>query len=342
MNTVTRDERGHHRILVADVGGTFLRLALAQGGELVSPPATLAREPFSDLIEACRTWRDQAGSSIDLQGAVIAAAGSRQGRRLEMTNAAWTIEAGQLAAGLGIASERLVLLNDFEALAWSLPALRRDELIDLPGGARPAAGLGSPSGDALGNQVVLGPGTGLGVAAVIRIGRQWHPMPSEGGHMGFSPCTPFERTLAALAAERFGRVSWERVLSGSGLGLIHRAARREAGEDAVDLTASEDPVAVLEGCRRGEANAVRAVQCFIELLGAFAGDLALSFDARGGVILTGGMFERVSTLVPLEAMRTRFEDKGRFRSWLESVPLRRLGIPHAALRGAARAYLADD
>lgn len=159
--------------------------------------------------------------------------------------------------------------------------------------------------------------------------------------MSFSPQTPFEQAIDALARRRFGRVSWERVLSGPGLGLIHHAARLDAGQSDPGRTAAwEDPAAVLAACRQGDPVARQAVQVFLELLGAFAGDLALGFDARGGVMLTGGVFERLAGLVSLDPVRVRFEDKGRFRHWLAAVPLRRLQSPHAALKGAALAYLA--
>jgi glucokinase len=326
------ERRQEHRVLVGDIGGTFARFALARDGLLLDAPQRVERARWPDLASACRHYLDEAcAGSPPIDGASIAAAGRVDADRIEMTNAQWSIDATALAGELGLRPGRVRVLNDFAALAWALPHLAPDELAAVPAAA---AAPSAPAGRADGNRVVLGPGTGLGVAAALRTAAGWHPLATEGGHASFAPGTPFEHRAGELAARRFGRVSWERLLSGPGLALLHEAARLEAGEPPPP----DGAAAVLEGCARGEPSALRATRCFVELLGAFAGDLALLYDAAGGVVIAGGVVPRIAALLPLDGLRERFEDKGRFAPWLRTVPLGVLAAPFAALRGAAIAY----
>jgi glucokinase len=334
MHELPDTDRADHLVLVADIGGTYARFALARDGALLNTPDTLERARWPDLASACRHYLTESGTRLRIDGFAVAGAGRVQDGRIAMTNADWSIDPAQLAAELGLRERRVRVLNDFAALAWALPALAADELAPVPGGAAALASGPPPSGDPLGNRVVVGPGSGLGVAATVRTRGGWHPIATEGGHASFAPETPFEQAAAALAARRFGRVSWERILSGPGLALLHEAALLEVGAPGL----AGDAAAVLEGCRRGEAAAIRATRAFVELLGAFAGDLALLYDATGGVAIAGGIVPRISGLLPLDGLRVRFEAKGRFAPWLAGVPVGVLVAPFAALRGAAVAY----
>ena len=197
----------------------------------------------------------------------------------------------------------------------------------VAGGSPPMRGTG-------GHRVVLGPGTGLGVAAMLDLPEGGRPLSSEGGHASAAAQTAFEQAAVDFAARRFGRASWERVLSGPGLALLHEVARREAGLPGDGGDAAD----TLEACRRGDPAAVRATRAFVEWLGAFAGDLALLYDATGGVVIAGGVLPRIASVMPLDGLRDRFEAKGRFAPWLAGVPLVLLNAPFAALRGAALAY----
>jgi glucokinase len=327
-------DRADHVVLVADVGGTFARFALARGGVLLNAPEKLDRARWPDLASACRHYLGTSGGGLRIDGMAIAAAGRVHDGRIDMTNADWSIDPTTLGAELGLRARRVRVLNDFAALAWALPALDAGELLPVTGGAASRAGAPPPAGPPLGNRVVVGPGTGLGVAALLHTRAGWHPLATEGGHASFAPETPFEHAAEALAARRFGRVSWERMLSGPGLALLHETARREAG----DTGPAGDAAAVLEGCVRGEPAAIRATRAFVELLGAFAGDLALLYDANGGVVIAGGVVPRIAAVLPLDGLRARFEAKGRFGSWLAGVPTGLLSAPFPALRGAAIAY----
>ncbi|MFM1988454.1 MAG: hypothetical protein RJA99_1411 [Pseudomonadota bacterium] len=329
------EDRRDHVVLVGDIGGTYARFALARDGRLLTEPRRVERARSRDLASACREHLDGHGGGLRIDGAAIAAAGRVQDGRIAMTNADWSVDAAALAGELGLRARRVSVLNDFGALAWSLPSLAAAELQPAPGGAAALAGRGVPVAAADGHRVVLGPGSGLGVAALLRTAHGWQPLATEGGHASAAPETPLERLAVEIAARRFGRASWERLLSGPGLALLHEAACVESGRACRDV----DAAATLEACARGDADALRAARAFLDLLGAYAGDLALLFDATGGVVIGGGIVPRIAGQLPLDALRTRFEAKGRFAGWLATVPLGVLASPFAALRGAALAYL---
>jgi glucokinase len=329
-------DRRDHVVLVADIGGTFARFALARDGRLLNAPTQVERARHPDAASACRTYLTDHGNGLRIEGAAIAGAGRVVGGRIAMTNADWSIDPEALAGELGLRASRVRVLNDFGALAWSLPSLPPDELLPVRGGARALDGRTPAAADPAGHRVVLGPGSGLGVAAVLRVGDAWVPVATEGGHVSSAPETPLELAAHALAARRFGRVSWERLLSGPGLALLHETACAEAGATPPEGGAR----GTLDACARGDAAAVRATRCFLELLGAYAGDLALLYDAVGGVVIAGGIVPRIAQVMPLDGVRTRFEAKGRFAGWMADVPLGLLVSPSAALRGAAIAYLA--
>jgi glucokinase len=334
MPEAARARRGH-RVLATDVGGTYVRFALACDGVLLGEPVCLERAGFPDLAAACRHWIDRQAEGPRIDGAVVAAAGRLEHGRIAMTNAAWSIDPGPLAAALGVPPRRLTVLNDFEALAWALPALGDDALCPVPGGAARRAGDAAPQRGA-GHRAIVGPGSGLGVAALLRTPRGWLPVATEGGHASCAPDTPLERAAEALAIQRYGRASWERLLSGPGLALLHEAACAQHGPAMPPI----DAAAVLRASAAGDDRARQAVQAFVGLLGAFAGDLALLYGATGGVVIAGGIVPRIAEQITLEGMRERFEAKGRFEKWLQHVALDRLIDPFAALRGAANAYVA--
>jgi len=334
MPETRSEDRSDHVVLVGDIGGTYARFALARNGRLLDTPQRAERAAFPDLASACRAHLSAHAGGLRIDGAAIAAAGRVQDGRIAMTNADWAVEPAALAAELGLRERRVRVLNDFGALAWSLPTLAADELLPVSGGGAARAGRSAPVADPSGHRVVVGPGSGLGVAALLRTAQGWQPLATEGGHASAAPETELEQAAVALATARFGRASWERLLSGPGLALLHEAACLQADRPAPTGGAA----AALEACTRGDAPALRAARAFVELLGAFAGDLALLFDATGGIVIGGGIVPRIAAVLPLDGLRTRFEAKGRFAGWLETVPVGVLASPFAALRGAAVAY----
>lgn len=317
-------------VLVADIGGTFARFCLAQGCRLLTDVVTLERTTANDLPSVCQLALRYFNRPI--HGAVIAVAAPLVGSRGSMTNGDWEVSERALAQALSV--ERLLLLNDFAALAWSLPTLEPDDVLSIPpGDALP--GIGDSAEPSNGTRVVFGPGTGLGVAAMVHLEGRWIPITSEGGHTNFAPTTSFEQMVFEQAAARFERVSWERVLSGPGLELIDEVSLREHGLQSVGRSAKQ----ILVAAREGTCPAARhSVACFGGLLGSFGGDLALMFQATGGVVVGGGIAARIAPLVSHQNVRERFSRKGRFSSWLGALPLSIILNPNAAMAGAAQAF----
>ncbi len=346
------------RVLVADIGGTFARFALAQAGTLVTDVHTFPSTGVASLSDLCVAACQEFDAPIS--GAAIAIAGPAGKGRGRLTQVGCDIQEVELAAALGV--ERLLLLNDFAALAMSLPALVGEDLCSIPptgasahsvktassvhsvktihsvnsvNSVKTARSIERQENISTLPRVVFGPGTGLGVAALLQLDGKFVALNSEGGHSSFSPANAFESKLLEYAQQRYGRVSWERVLSGPGLELIDAVSTLQFGLGGKPRTAKE----IIEAAQAGDCPVARhSVRCFAELLGSFGGDLALMFGAGGGVFVGGGIAQRLAGLIALEDSRERFCRKGRFSGWLENLPFAIVRHPHAALVGAARAY----
>jgi glucokinase len=212
------------------------------------------------------------------------------------------------------------VLNDFEALALSLPRLKPHQL--RPHGALPAA---------TGTLAVIGPGTGLGVGGVIPTAQGWVALPGEGGHATLAAADDHEAALLAYARRLHAHVSAERLLSGIGLPLLHEAVAAVAGAPAEALTAEQ----VVERGLAGDALCGQALDSFCALLGGFSGNVALTLGARGGVYIGGGIVPRLGERFFASRFRERFEAKGRFREYLAAIPTALITDTLAALAGAA-------
>jgi len=242
------------------------------------------------------------------------------GDRVAMTNRDWAFSIESLRQRLGL--RRVLVLNDFTALALALPTLASDELEAVGAGAAVA-------GEAI---ALLGPGTGLGVGGLVVAGERAVPLRSEGGHVTLSAGDEREeRAIAALRRE-FGHASAERALSGGGLVNLYRIACAEADRAPSPLAPAD--VSALALARSDQA-CVEAVELFFALLGGVAGNLALTVGARGGVYVGGGIVTRLGEWIHRSQFRARFEAKGRYQPYLSSIPvwaIRALSPP--ALRGA--------
>jgi len=317
------------RILVGDIGGTHARFALAEETGIVAQ-VTLASVEFDGLASAVRAAlerlsdRDARPGERPL-GAAIAVAGPLGGDHVELTNVGWSFSRRETAAELGFG--RFLLLNDMEAVAWSLAGLEGEVLEVLRAGEAVA--------DA--PRAVLGLGTGLGVAAIVAAGGIETPLATEGGHRDLAATTEREWAVVEQLAQRFGHASAERALSGPGLAAIHRALRELSGGESGELAPEEVTRRAAAG---SDPAAVEAARLFSGWLGAVAGDLALTFGARGGVYLSGSMLENMGTALDRDRLRERFVAKGRFRSYLAAIPLLRVRIADAGLRGGIRAFAA--
>jgi glucokinase len=218
--------------------------------------------------------------------------------------------------------DRLLVLNDFAALAHGLPSARADELRTVGGGA---ALEGEP-------MALLGPGTGLGVAGLLNTPAGPVPVAGEGGHATLAPADAGEERVLSWLRDEFGHASAERVLSGAGLVNLHRAVCVLGGGRCEDL----GPAAITaRAVAASDAACVETAELFLAFLGGFAGNLALTLGARGGVFIAGGIVPRLLELIDRSSFRLRFEDKGRFRPYLEAIATRVvLDTATMALRGA--------
>jgi glucokinase len=296
--------------LLADIGGTNARFALQKPDGAPCGVHKVRTDEFKTIEEAVRDYLSRAGAQPTR--AAIAVASPITGDRIEMTNHPWSFSISALRDALGGAELRVV--NDFEAIALSLPRLEEAERHQVGGGAPvPGAPL-----------AVIGPGTGLGVAALVN---GW-AVPTEGGHVTMPACDGREAEIIARIRARLGHVSAERVLSGAGLQNLYRAL----GPDGEPPEPDEISARALAG---SDTRAVAALETFCAMLGTVAGNLALTFGARGGVYIAGGIVRRFIDYFARSQFRDRFEDKGRFREYLAPIPVWIIGIENPALIGLA-------
>jgi glucokinase len=301
------------RALLADIGGTNARFALLEG-EAVGAPLILAVADFPTVEDAVAAALARLAPSGPVERAVLALAGPVVAEPVRLTNAPWEIGSAALAARFGFGRVRLV--NDFLALAHALPHLAPADLRPI-GGGRPAPGA---------PMVVLGPGTGLGVAGYFA----GLAVPTEGGHIGLAATDAREDRVVAGLRARCGRAGAEEALSGRGLANLHAvvAELRSADVPARDAAAV---VAAADAC----PVAREALELFLGFLAGFAGDLALAWGARGGVFLAGGILPRLEARLDPAAFRIRFEDKVPMREWIAEVPLALVVHPAPAFLGLA-------
>ena len=316
-------------LLVGDVGGTNARFALAhmiEGRPVLEHHQSFKGADHPTFLEGVRAFID--GCEEKPTGGVIAVAGPVTDGAIDLTNSPWRVSEAELAT---LSLNPVRLINDFEALAWGAPIVPEAELGDLGGPAE---------GDPHSTVAVLGPGTGFGVSALVRDARGGEmAMPSEGGHACFAPGDAVEDEILRILRRRYDRVSIERLICGPGLLNMHRALAEIDGrethiDDPAEITreALEDP--------RSPCGATLARFCAI--LGAVAGDIALTTGARGGVFVAGGIAPRILPFLKASPFRERFERKGRFTDYMKAIPTRVILHPHAALLGAARVAFAQQ
>lgn len=311
-------------LLVGDIGGTNARFAVAEPdahgfsderifhcADFVTPDAAISR------------YLDDIGASAP-DAVCFAAAGPIVDERVRFTNNPWTIAAAELRDTLGI--ERVRLLNDFEAIAYSIPFLAAGDTmpIGLPD-PKPLTGRDFMVG-------VVGPGTGLGAVGLRRYGEHLIPVVGEASHGGFAPESRVQIDILSHLKDSFDRVSSERLVSGQGLENIYWALCRLHGEKRSQLTAAEIFAACIDDA---EPRATEAVELFFEILGQFTGDLALAYGAYDGMYIAGGIPQRYPEKLANSRFRSGFEHKGRHTSLMERIPTQLILHPHPGLLGAA-------
>src|ERR1700730_1961205 len=306
-------------VLVCDIGGTNVRFALApaSGAPLEAGPA-LKTKNFACPEAALATVFERLGAKP--RSLIACAAGPVSGRSVNLTNADWTIDGAEVAAKAGL--DQGLLLNDFEAQAFSLPVLE-------PGWVQPIGAFAPRPG----TQRIMGLGTGLGVAALLEIETRHFVLASEAGHMGFGPLGAEETALwPHLDTGSLWPVCAETILSGPGLMRLHQARCMAVGEAA----AESSEIALIERAhtqpRGAEAATLRL--CWA-LTARFAGDLALAFLAKGSVTFSGGILPRIVEFCDLEKFRAAFENKAPYGEMMRAIGTRLIVSEDAVLSGMA-------
>jgi glucokinase len=317
-------------ILAADIGGTHARFQLARseaGGLVVLDEATLPVAAHDTVDEALAAFVGRtAPARIDR--ACLAVAGPIEGRSARLTNSRWRIDADAIATRLRIAE--VVLCNDFEAAAFGLEALDPSACVTLQA---PVARNDSPTGPN-DRRLLIGAGTGLGVAYLLRGAKGPRVIAGEGGHVGFAPADDEQVALLDYLRPELGRVTAEHLVSGAGLARLFGFACRRRGGMPDDVR-DEGAAAVARRFAAGEADAVHALRLFVSIFGAVAGDHALSVLAMGGVFVAGGIAPRYASTFADGRFIDAFRAKGAQTELMMRMPVHLVCDDRLGLRGAA-------
>ncbi len=320
-----------HPVLIADIGGTNARFALADIDSSAPLLEDSIREyavvEFPSLGDAARHYLDETG--VETRKGVFAVAGRVDGDEARITNHPWVISRSRIGQMLGF--DHVHLINDFAAQAMAISLLQPEDVIQIGGASWEPSTREVPR-----NYGVIGPGTGLGVGGLIVRNGRCYPLETEGGHVSFPPGTPEEIRILEILSGQFGRVSNERLICGPGLVNIHRALSEIAGIDPGPL----EPKDITARAASGDMRAGRTIDLFCAIFGAIAGDMVLMQGAWDGVFLTGGLVPKLLQYLQHSGFRQRFENKGRFSAIMSKVPSLAVMHPHAGLLGAA-AYAVD-
>ena len=316
-------------LLAGDVGGTKTLLGLFRKGR--SRPDTIEARSyrtldFSNLGALCLQFlRDTSTNPADIEAASFGVAGPITGTRAQLTNVPWVVDLDTLRSEVPV--PRAYLLNDLEALAWSVPVLAADEIAVLHEG-RP---------DSEGSVALIAAGTGLGVALLPRIDGRLVPRASEGGHVDFAPRNTDEQTLATALIKEYGRVDVERVVSGPGLASIHAILYPHQCASLTPMPSSDElPAAISRSALTATCPlCVRTLECFVSAYGASAGNLALTVLSTGGLYLGGGIAPQILPALRWPAFMRSFLEKSPMDALISRIPVKVILNPGAGLLGAA-------
>ncbi|WP_066557016.1 glucokinase [Croceicoccus bisphenolivorans] len=320
-------ESSNKKIVTIDVGGTNARFAMAEvaGGKVVSvgEPTTFATGSVAGLAAAWERFADAHSEGLP-RAAAIAVAGPVTADEIRFTNSHWVIRPREIAGELGV--DQHVLINDFEAVGHAVAAAGDEHFVHLSGpDVVPAHGT----------TTITGPGTGLGVAALVRReDGSYRVQPTEGGHIGFAPEDRVEEQILAHVRDSLPRVSVERMCSGPAILYLAEAFARIEG---LPMPSGDDRELWLSALTGTDPVAVMAMERFCMILGAAAGDLALAHGANS-VVIAGGLGLRLKDQIAASGFSERFVYKGRFRALMEAIPVRLITHPQPGLFGAAAAF----
>jgi glucokinase len=312
--------------LVADIGGTNARFALVIDGK-ISHDQTLVCAEHTTLVDAIETYLSALGTqsrSLRPVEAALAIAAPITDDQIRMTNHPWSFSATAARNKLGL--RRLIILNDFTALAMSLRYLPPAELEQI-GGLQPKPQTAI---------ALIGPGTGLGVSGLLPLNNQWLPLQGEGGHCTLAVMSEREQRILDVLHQRYSHVSTERVISGPGMVNIYSAICTLEAQPTEEL----EPADITQRGLSGESRICREVlNVFCGLFGTIAGNLALTLGAHGGLYIGGGIIPRLGRFFASSPFRARFEDKGRYADYLAPIPAYVIHSEKPAFIGATRAFV---
>lgn len=301
--------------LIADIGGTHARFAVVSVTGTITHTQILKGADFASLHDAYVAYRSMLPTDMQIDRAALAVAGPVTGDHVRITNQRWDFSQKEIQAAWQL--DALHVINDFTAIALSLPHLNADEKMQLQRG----------TSDYAAPLAVLGPGTGLGVSGLVPNQRGgWFPLAGEGGHVALPPMNAQEAALLSLLQKEYGYVSAERVLSGQGLVNIYRALAEYKKQQVVH----DDPAAI---ALAEDDLSIAAVEQFCLFLGTVAGDVALTLGARGGVYLAGGILPRLAERLQSSGFIQRFSDKAVVASYLQGFPVWLITHPIPAFVG---------
>lgn len=316
------------KVLAGDLGGTKALLGIATG---VAPSFNFTRRyasaDFSGIEALLTQFRSDAGAALDgCAAACLAVAGpvADSGRHAQFTNLPWQAAAATLEQLLGIP---VILVNDFAAVAAGIAVLPAEQMLTLQAGAPLADGV----------RLVIGAGTGLGMACIVPQGDNFKILPSEGGHVGYAPADDLQAEFAAYLRTTQGRATAERAISGMGLVNLYRFLADRSATDTPDPLAAPDPAAAIGALAltTPASLARQAVDIFMAGYGAFAGDMALALMARGGVFLAGGVTQKLQPLLQSGTFMAAFNDKLEHAALACRMPVHAVTAPAIGLSGAA-------
>ena len=311
-------------LLVGDIGGTNARFALARSNlPGFSSELTFECRAFASADLAINAYLEEIKAARP-DVICIAAAGPVVDGNVRFTNNSWSLSTDELQNAFD--GTRISLLNDFEAIAYSIPHLLEKDCLSI--GLPPPVDL-NKSDYTIG---IVGPGTGLGTAGLCKKDGQIYPIVGEGGHVGFAPETQVQADVLAQLREQFERVCDERLVSGPGVVNIYHALNNIRGEKIMQVSAADVFSLASDG---DDATAKEAVEIFFEVFGQVAGNLALTLGAFDGIFIGGGIIARNPELIASSRFRTGFEHKGRYRSLMEKIPTQVILHPQPGLLGAS-------
>jgi glucokinase len=311
--------------LLADIGGTNARFALETSPGEISSVQVYPCADYPGVAEVIKKYlKDTRIGRVN--HAAIAIANPVDGDQVRMTNHDWSFSIEATRRTLGF--DTLLVVNDFTALAMALPGLTDTQRVQVGGGTRrPNSVIG-----------LLGPGTGMGVSGLIPADDRWIALGSEGGHATFAPADEREDIVLQYARKKWSHVSFERVAAGPGIEVIYRAL---AGRDKKRVAANVDTIEIVKRAMEGEPLAAESVDVFCGILGTFAGNVAVTLGALGGIYIGGGVVPRLGEFFARSSFRKRFEAKGRFEAYLQNVPTYVITAEYPAFLGVS-AILAEQ